>query len=470
MKPLNPKAPLIEGISQYEVDFVIPRVGIDLPLGIDPFLLFKSRDPVLSGLHEKLLAAFNQGLEYLRAGNTSQAQLLFEYPEVDEIGFGYTKKGRKGSGVGKFLSSLITETLLDSEALLERGIKHVEEMQLVSLGISHDRVSDIAGNILKEFLIQYTQKQSALWNIPIENGVPVEHIFDFESYDWYDGYFDLPISPIDGRPILLVPRRIVRTFPWINYNDFLRLEFSTFPRAKRVRGKLAGKETSAPAIDEAGKRNIVAITRAEVERIDRYVSAKEAAAASAQPSLTYLDKSATCPEGEVLKDRLTGMSPGQAGAADYQRLVLEILNYLFNPELIDGELEVRTVEGTERRDIIFTNDSDQSFWAYLRMEHSGIVLMFETKNTQSVTIDHINQTATYLGDGIGRIGFIVSRAPIGENEEKKIFTVFNKSTPRKIILGISDSDIAAMLDMKCAGTDPMRYVQKLYRTFRTRVQ
>ncbi len=57
--------------------------------------------------------------------------------------------------------------------------------------------------------------------------------------------------------------------------------------------------------------------------------------------------------------------------------------------------------------IIFTNDSDQSFWDYLHTEHSGIFLMFETKNTQSIEIDHLNQTATYLGDRIGYVTFIV---------------------------------------------------------------
>jgi hypothetical protein len=63
---------------------------------------------------------------------------------------------------------------------------------------------------------------------------------------------------------------------------------------------------------------------------------------------------------------------------------LEVLNYLFNPELIDGEPEVRTIDGTERRDIIFTNDSDESFWEYVRTAHDGIFLMFEAKNTDDL--------------------------------------------------------------------------------------
>jgi hypothetical protein len=47
--------------SQAEVDFVIPDLAGDLRLGIDPFLLFKSRDGELKAEHERLLETFNFG-------------------------------------------------------------------------------------------------------------------------------------------------------------------------------------------------------------------------------------------------------------------------------------------------------------------------------------------------------------------------------------------------------------------------
>ena len=34
-------APLIRNISQYDVDFVVPRIGEDVPVAIDPFLSTK---------------------------------------------------------------------------------------------------------------------------------------------------------------------------------------------------------------------------------------------------------------------------------------------------------------------------------------------------------------------------------------------------------------------------------------------
>ena len=87
--------PLLPGVSQYEVDFVIPRIGIDVPVGIDPFLLFKSRDPELRDLHDIVLEAFRAGIDFVKNGRVTDARSLLRFPEVPEIGLGYTQKGKK---------------------------------------------------------------------------------------------------------------------------------------------------------------------------------------------------------------------------------------------------------------------------------------------------------------------------------------------------------------------------------------
>ncbi len=465
----NLRTPLLRGISQFDVDFVIPRIGVDIPLGIDPFLLYKSRDPAFTSLHNTILMAFNTAIGALRDGNLSHASYLFNFPEVPEIGLGYTAKSKRGSGVGDYLSRLIIETLKDSPALLERGVRHIEEMQLVSIRIEADRTSDIAANLIKQFLIEYTQKQSRIWNLPVRQGVPVNHIFDPNRLEWYDDYCDLPISEYDESPIILVPRRIVRTLPWINYADYFRMEFSAYLRAKRVKAALnplkdKHKQESLP------KSQVIAITRTEIERIDRYINIKEATAEQARPSLIYLDKGEADIEAESLKEQLSKIVPGTTDAHKYQLIVLEILNYLFNPELIGGEIEVRTYDSTERRDIVFTNDSDESFWSYLRNEHSSFLLMFETKNVNDLEPAHFNQVATYLGDRLGRLGFIVTRNVSSEANQRKVFSIYNDSSPRKIILVLSDGDLRQMLDMKCREQNPMRFIQSAYRKFRQTVQ
>lgn len=467
-KPLKRNSLLIPHISQFEVDFVVPRIGTDIPVGIDPFLLYKSRDVHLSTLHRQIVDLFNSGFKLIHSGQRQKARSLFNFPEVSEIGFGYSREGKRGSGVGRFLSELIIETLAESPVLLKRGIRHVEEMQLISVGIGPDRISDIAANLIKAHLIEYTQKQCETWNVPLHEDVPLTNVFQADSQEWADGYYKLPRSPFDGNPILFVPRRIVRTLPWINYEDFFRAEFRSFLPAKKLLG--SRRKQTVTRSDPADKEKVVSVARVEVERIARYVSSKEASAEQAQPSISYLDSAGTCPESEALKLRLQSLDIGVEQAADYQRLALEILNFLFNPELIDGELEVRTVDGTERRDIIFTNDSDLSFWDYIRNEHSALLVMFETKNVYEVTNVHFNQTSTYLGDRLGRLGFILTRNPASEPALRKAYAIFNDSSPRKVILVLSDNDLNKMLDMKCQGRDPMRYIQSLYRSFRTSVQ
>jgi hypothetical protein len=78
----KPSDPLLEGVSQYDVDFVIPRIGIDLPLGIDPFLMFKSRDEELRRLHQIITDHFNAGVSAVSSGRLDIADEIFNFPEV----------------------------------------------------------------------------------------------------------------------------------------------------------------------------------------------------------------------------------------------------------------------------------------------------------------------------------------------------------------------------------------------------
>jgi hypothetical protein len=459
---------LLEGVSQYDVDFVNPRLGVDIPLGIDPFLLYKSRDPNLRALHAQVLGVFNAGIKAVADRELAEARRILDFPEVPEIGFGYAQHGKRGSGVGERLSSLVIETVMDSPSLQRRGVKHVEEMQLLSAGIGPDRVSDIAANILKRFLIGYTHRQCRLWGIPLKSGVPVSHVFDTENGGWADSYEEMPVSPLDGSPILLVPRRWVRSLPWINYDDFSRTEFRAYLAARRDKARSSRNAGGSPAGSRL-KQDIVTVTRRDIALVDRYVQARERRAADAVPELLYIDEDAAS-EAETLLHRLEACPAGRERAADYQRLVLEILNFLFNPDLIDGSLEEATAEGTERRDIVFTNDSDEPFWAYVRTEHSGLLLMFETKNTLDLDMAAVNQTATYLGDRLGRLGVIVTRQQETEAVRRKLFSVWNDSSPRKVILVLADEHLKQLLALRSVGKSTTKWMQQHYRRFRTEVQ
>jgi hypothetical protein len=237
-------------------------------------------------------------------------------------------------------------------------------------------------------------------------------------------------------------------------------------RALRGQTRSSG-EPSESSETESAKSGVVTVTKQDITIVERYVSSRERAAADARPAFDYIDED-SCREADSLKAKLSAIQPGQSDAAAYQRLVLEILNYLFSPELIDGQPEVRTVDGTERRDIIFTNDSDESFWAFIRTEHSGILVTFDAKNKNVLELSDVNQMATYLGDRLGTFGVIVARARPTESVQRKMLLVWNDN--RKVIVALSDQDLRELLDLRCRNGSTTKWMQRHYRQFRTDVQ
>jgi hypothetical protein len=453
---------LFPHLRQLEVDFVIPRKVEDLPLCIDPFLLYKSRDPDLRSLHDLVTGHFGAGVEAIRSGNIGESERILDFPEVPEVGFGYGSNSKRGSGLGTTLQKLLIDSLTLSPAILARGIRHIEEMQLISPGIGPDRVGDIASNILKKYLIGYTQRQCAIHNIPIERNMPLEHVFDPEDGRWSDGYFDLPMNPADGKPVLLVPRRMVRQLPWINYENFAKTEFRAYLIAKR-------SKSGASPMSAVSKVEVTSTSRVETSLIDNYVKQRESLATQAQPFLPAMNDDAKA-TGDTLLGRLRETPVGHADAARYQRAVLDILTFVFCPDLIDGRLEQRTIDGTERRDILFTNDSDDSFFDYVRQTHDSLILMFDAKNVRELEMGDLNQCATYLGDRIGRLGFIVTRHQPEENILRKQIAIFNDSQPRKVLLVLTDHDLAELVKVRVDDGHPAKWLQRHYRNFRTKAQ
>jgi hypothetical protein len=456
-------------LTQSQADFVIPDVDEDRRLCIDPFLLYKSKDPRLRALHERLVAVFNAAFAHFRAGRRNEMDRLIDFPEVNEIAFGYSEGRIQGTGMGVYLNRLVAETLGASSALVERGIRHIEELQLVSVHIGPDRVSDMAANLLKAELARYTREQCELWGIPFQPGVPLEHVFDLESFEWHDEYADLPVNPKTGRPLLFVPRRMVRILPWINFEDYKRNEFRLFlrPAGARPLNRLPGTKTPHAA---ASKAAVVEVTRREIRLLDDYIVRKERESDQATPQLGNGRDGTARPRATELMTGLRAISPGTKDATAYQREMSGLLNYLFEPELTDGKLEERTIHGTERRDIVYTNEADRSFWQYIRQAYGCLLVMFEAKNVATVSNEHINQTATYLGDRIGRFGVILTRHPAKQPQVLKAMTVYNDSQPRKVILILHDADIERMLQLKERGDNPTKYMQQLYRTFKLKLQ
>lgn len=140
--------------TQEEVDFAIPFLDEDIPLFVDPFLLWKSPSMQDNSLHTALTNAFNHlGYLWNKGKNKEAIEILIQASECNEVGFGDSKT-RKGKPIGEKLATEMLTLFSDIPQVSKSGFTHFEEVQLFVGQISKDRVSDIACNFMKSFLIK----------------------------------------------------------------------------------------------------------------------------------------------------------------------------------------------------------------------------------------------------------------------------------------------------------------------------
>lgn len=156
-------------LLQSEVDFAIPFMDEDIPLYVDPFLMWKSPSQMDNMLHDGVLNAFNNLGKMFLDGNLDAAisNLVF-LSECDEVGLGLSRT-RKGRPISNIVAKDILELFKAIPQVGQYGFKHFEQIQLLVDQISKDRVSDIACSLIKSFLIDYTIDQCTKYGIPLQS-------------------------------------------------------------------------------------------------------------------------------------------------------------------------------------------------------------------------------------------------------------------------------------------------------------
>jgi len=197
-------------------------VVTDLPLFIDPFLLFNSANPTYQALHTQII----DYLRFLRskADITLDRHLIaawYQFGEVKQNWLGFTDGGNSGHGLGRGFAVALhgaLTTLLDnlgSETATEST--HLEKLALVRAGIGRDTISDFTTNLIKHFLLDYSQT-FALANVDPEQrstfAVP-RVAFNYATESWVTRTFTLPVVGNDY--VLLTPLDLLtKDDTWIN--------------------------------------------------------------------------------------------------------------------------------------------------------------------------------------------------------------------------------------------------------------
>jgi hypothetical protein len=225
------KAGALERYGAFDISLVS-----DLPLFIDPFLLFGSEKPEYQALHEEIL----KYLRFLRdrAGDGLEQALIddwYSFKEVKQNWLGYTLFGNDGSGLGRGFAAALHRALgtifTDFGQEQVTVSSHLEKLCLVQPRVGKDNISDFTTVVIKAYLLRYTEAftkkyiksdQRDIFNVQ-------RAVFDYKSETWLPKQYCLPRRGDDF--VILTPADLLtREDTWISQRD-LRSKFATLPDA-----------------------------------------------------------------------------------------------------------------------------------------------------------------------------------------------------------------------------------------------
>lgn len=258
----------------------------DLPLFVDPFLLFNSEKDEYRQLHDSII----DYLVFLRekASPDLESGLVanwYRFKEVKQNWFGFTLFGNGGHGLSRKFGSALHDSLGSilvnfGNEDITRG-KHLEKLCLIRPGVGRDGISDFTTNLIKGYLCEYTQAfaREHLSADQCANFRVSRARFNYTTESWETGTYYLPRLRDDY--VLLTPEDILtRDEPWISHGDMLK-QFTHLPDAlpnQQLRDSVnnyfrqqLGKRPTRKELDEAAQKTIQEFP----ELIDYYIKTRE---------------------------------------------------------------------------------------------------------------------------------------------------------------------------------------------------
>ena len=201
----------------------------DLPLFIDPMLLFNSKKRVYIKLHKDIIDYFKFLLLKTKQGVTeSVLKSYFLFPEVKNNWLGFSIEGNSGRGFGgkfaRFLADNLDFALKENK--ITKGL-HIEKVLLLSDNSGKDKISDLMTNLILGYLASYTEKFARRYiDKKFLAKFSLECEFNYQTESKNVKTFLLPYiinKKGEKEYVLLTPRDILRSGePTINKRNFLK--------------------------------------------------------------------------------------------------------------------------------------------------------------------------------------------------------------------------------------------------------
>lgn len=416
--------------TQEDVDFVIPFLDEDVPLYVDPFLLWKSPSQQDNALHTLVTSSFNHLGALVNRGNEAEAiDIIINSSECNAVGLGNSKK-KVGKRIGEKLAFSMLNTFKVIPQISQSGFTHFEEIQLLVDNISKDRVSDIACNFMFSFLIDYTIEQCEKHNIPIEN-VTLKNVYNSKKYKFEEEKTYLPINPNTMLSIVLVPKRWLRFIPWINPDDYFRNFYST--------------EIDKESNGTINRIKLLDYNRHNYDIVQTYTKIKERQFINCKNDPLFTQIPVTSAKRKL--STIIKLPTGKTDNADrqYEDNVCPLMASLLYPHLDFAQEQSRTDSNVLIRDLIFYNNRSSVFLKDIYDDYGSKQIVFELKNVQEIKRDHIFQLNRYLNDHLGRFGVIITRNRPKRNILQSTIDLW--SGQRRCILILDDEDLKLMVQI-----------------------
>lgn len=208
----------------------------DLPLFVDPFLLFNSEKPGYQALHEGILKYLIFLRDHANADlDPALIDSWYRFKEVKHNWMGYTLFGNQGAGLGKDFASALHGALGQifrdfGQETITSG-SHLEKLCLIRPGVGKDNISDFTTNLIKGFLLDYTQTfaRRHLDEDDCDTFSVPRAVFNYDTESWATRDYLLP--RLGGDFVLLTPIDLLtRDETWISHPDMIR-KFERLPPA-----------------------------------------------------------------------------------------------------------------------------------------------------------------------------------------------------------------------------------------------
>lgn len=453
MPMIRPRFTDFHGIacSQADIDFAIPFLNEDIPLYVDPFLLWKSPSFQDKALHNAILNSFNYLGYLISKGKESEAvKQLVLASECSEVGLGVSTT-RQGKRIGDAKASQLLELFKQIPQYTKNGFTHFEEIQFYVDGISHDRISDFSCSLMKSFLIDYTIDQCQQIGIPIVS-TKVAQLYNLSKMAFdFDVSVSLPINPKDNEPILLVPKRWLRFSPWINFDDYFK---DYCPR----------DEIFNPN-EPIERVRVLNYNRDNYDVIEQYVKAKELRATDCKNDPLFSQIPVLSAKRKL--NFIKGLATGKDDNADrkYEDAVCDLMATLMYPHLDFAESQSRTDSGVLIRDLIFYNTQRDEFLRQIFDDYNSRQIVMELKNVAKIDRDHINQLNRYMTNELGRFGVLVTRKELVRATRQNAIDLW--AGQRRTIVTLTDSDLEQMVDVyETKQRSPLEVLKRKHIQFR----